>query len=238
LELVEGIILKQIKYKESSKIMYLYTGHGLVSVLVHGSQKIKSPYLNLVRVFSYVRLFVSGKTLKTLRDAEVLDRYPMISDKLERYAYGLHLMEVVYQFSGHDHDHKKLFQFLLKILERLNQDEQYESYVMMFELKLLYLLGLQPLLKHCVFCREETHLSFSVKDGGMVCQNHGGKKEYPSSTIQYLAKLYYFDVDRESLDEVNREDIKHLRKLLDAYYQYHLNFKSKSRKMIQDLLGY
>jgi DNA repair protein RecO (recombination protein O) len=238
LELVEGIILKQINYKESSKIMYLYTGHGLVSVLVHGSQKIKSPYLNLVRVFSYVRLFVSGKTLKTLRDAEVLDRYPMISDKLERYAYGLHLMEVVYQFSGHDHDHKKLFQFLLKILERLNQDEQYESYVMMFELKLLYLLGLQPLLKHCVFCREETHLSFSVKDGGMVCQNHGGKKEYPSSTIQYLAKLYYFDVDRESLDEVNREDIKHLRKLLDAYYQYHLNFKSKSRKMIQDLLGY
>jgi len=218
--------------------MYLYTGQGLVSVLVHGSQKIKSPYLNLVRVFSYVRLFVSGKTLKTLRDAEVIERYPMISEKLERYGYGLHLMEVVYQFSGHDHDHKKLFQFLLKILERLNQDEQFESYVMMFELKLLYLLGVQPLLKHCVFCRETSRLSFSVKDGGMVCQEHGASKAYSTSTIQFLAKLYYFDVDRESLDQVNQDDIKHLRKLLDAYYQYHLNFKSKSRKMIQELLGY
>jgi DNA repair protein RecO (recombination protein O) len=238
LELVEGIILKQINYKESSKIMYLYTGQGLVSVLVHGSQKIKSPYLNLVRVFSYVRLFVSGKSLKTLRDAEVLERYPMISDKLERYAYGLHLMEVVYQFAGHDHDHKKLFQFLLKILDRLNQDDQYPSYVMMFELKLLYLLGLQPLLKHCVFCQEVSHLSFSVKDGGMVCQEHGGRKEYQPSTIQYLAKLYYFNLDYETLEDVNQDDIKQLRKLLDSYYQYHLNFKSKSRKMIQDLFGY
>lgn len=238
MELIEGIVLKQINYKESSKIIYLYTSHGKVSVLVHGSNKLKSPYLNLVRVFSHVRLFVSGKDLKTLREGEVLNYFSSIPEDLNRYAYGLHLLETVYNFSNHNHDHEKLYLFLLKILSLISISDNFELYVMMFELKLLYLLGVQPLLKHCVFCENTKTLSFSIKDGGMVCENHGSYSEYKVSVIELMIKLYYYDLSLGEKIDFHAEDIVSLRLLIDSYYEYHLNYKSKSRQMIKELMAY
>jgi len=181
---------------------------------------------------------VSGKTLKTLRDGEVIDHFEHVSEDLERYAYGLHLMGVIYHFAQHDHDHEKLFQFLLKIMKVLNTNNQFEAYVIMTELKLLYLLGVQPLLKHCVFCESTSHLSFSVKDGGMVCQEHGGKITYEAAIIKDLMYLYYFDTQKQTMKEIEKSHLIQLRKLIDAYYAYHLNFKSKSRQMITEIFGY
>lgn len=238
MEHIEGIVLRKINYKESSNIIFVYTNHGLVSVLVHGSNKLKSPYLNLVRVFSYVRLFVSGKDLKTLRDGEVIKHFEEISLDLERYAYGLHLMGLVHHFSQYDYDHEKLYQFLLKIINALNDVQNYAAYVMMFELKLLYLLGVQPLLKHCVFCDQQSNLSFSVNDGGMVCENHGGQGHFNKQILETMIYLYYFDMQKDTMKPIEVEYLIGLRKLIDQYYAYHLNYKSKSRQMIHDVLGY
>lgn len=238
MELIEGIVLKQMNYKESSKIIYVYTPLGLVSVLVHGSNKLKSPYLNLVRVFSHVRLHVSGKNLKVLRDGQVIQHYQSISEDLNIYTYALHLMEVIYYFSTHEHDHDKLFHFLIKILNHLKEKDDFEIYIMMAELKLLYLLGVQPLLKHCVFCSSTEGLSFSVKDGGMVCLEHQQNKDFSSSTIHLFKVLYYYNLDEASPINYQQGDLIQLRRLIDEYYGYHLNYRSRSRQMVKQLLGY
>ncbi len=238
MELIEGIVLKQINYKESSKIIYVYTEHGKVSVLVHGSNKLKSPYLNLVRVFSHVKLFVSGKDLKTLREGEVLNHNEEISKDLNRYTYGLHLMEVIYYFSNHSHDHQKLFLFLVKIIEYLKNHQSYPLYVMMAELKLLYLLGVQPHFKHCVFCEAKEGLGFSVEDGGMVCQNHGNHLRYQASVVKLMMTLYYYDLQNEGLINYDESDLSGLRCLIDDYYEYHLNYRTKTRQMIKEIFGY
>lgn len=238
LETIQGIVLKHIRYKESSKIIYLYTPNGQVSVLVHGSQSMKSPYLNLVRVFSHVKLQISGKNLKTLRDGDVVHYYNHISENLERYAYAAHLMEVIYFFSNHDHDHEKLFQFLLKIMDKLEHENDFRIYEMMAELKLLYLLGVQPLFKHCVFCQNTSGLVFSLEDGGMVCSDHQQRSKYNKSTIELMMKVYYFDLSKDQAIEYSQTELAALRRLLDEYYEYHLNFKSKSRNMIRDMDGF
>ena len=238
METIDGIVLKQMDYKESSKIIYLYTPKGKVSVWVHVSNKLKSPYLNLVRVFSHVQLMVSGKSLKTLRDGEVLSYFSEISEDLDKYSYGMHLLEVIYYFSEHDHDHEKLYAFLLKILDKMVESEDVGIYVMMAELKLLYLLGVQPLFRHCVHCNSEKGLRFSVKDGGMVCDKHDSYSQYNESTIQLMIQLYYYDLQNPSdlvIDEQSKID---LRQLIDEYYAFHLNYQSRSRKMLRDMLGY
>ena len=238
LETIDGIVLKQMDYKESSKIIYLYTAKGKISVLVHGSNKPKSPYLNLVRVFSHVRLMVSGKSLKTLRDGEVLSYFSEISEDLDKYSYGMHLLEVIYYFSEHDHDHEKLYAFLLKILVKMVETEDVAIYVMMAELKLLYLLGVQPFFKHCVHCNSEKGLRFSVKDGGMVCEKHESYSKYNASTIQLMMQLYYYDLQKPSELIYDKQGKIELRQLIDEYYAFHLNYQSRSRKMLRDMLGY
>ncbi|HOO44053.1 MAG TPA: DNA repair protein RecO, partial [Bacillota bacterium] len=196
MEFIEGLILKKLDYKENSKIIYIYTDQGLKSVLVHGSKNIKSPFLNLVRVMNHVGLHVTGKDLKTLKDGDVINDYRALKNDLEKFTYGLHILELVYHFATHDHDHQKLYQFLLKIFDIADIETNYIPYFNMVELKLLHLLGVNPLFKHCVSCERTDQLQFSIAEGGMCCPDHFVKSERQVSeaAIRAMMTLYYFDL--------------------------------------------
>jgi DNA repair protein RecO (recombination protein O) len=234
----QGIILKKISYKESSEIIYLYTDQGLISVLVHGSRKMKSPFLNLTKILNQVKLIVSGKNLQTLRDGEVISNYSSIHESLEKYTYCLFLSEMLYYFSTHEHDHEKLYNFLLKILPLIKEEENYIPYINMFELKLLYLLGVNPNLNSCIVCEEKEELTFSVKDGGVLCKNHQKENSYNNQTVQAIRKLYYHDLNKTKEIDIDLSLYKDIRNLIDEYYEYHLNYFSKTRKMLKGLIGY
>jgi DNA repair protein RecO (recombination protein O) len=234
----QGIILKKISYKESSEIIYLYTEEGLKSVLVHGSKTIKSPYLNLTKVLNHVKLIVGGKNLKVLRDGEIISSYSQVNDNLEKYTYMQFVMELVYYFSTHEHDHQKLYLFLLKILEIIVKSDDYIPYINMFELKLLYLLGVNPVLNVCMKCEETNNLLFSIVEGGTLCVKHIKDKFYSSEVVLAISKLYYHDINKEPKINIDSSLLIQIRKLIDEYYEYHLNYQSKSRKMLRGLIGY
>jgi len=240
LEYVEGIILKKLDYKESSAIVYLYTDKGLVSVLVHGSRKLKSPYLNVARILNVVGFHVSGKNLLTARDADVIEGYREIKKDLEKFMYIQHISELVYHVSTHQHDHKKLYQFLRKVFDKVETEKDYIPYLNMVELKLLYLLGLNPLLSHCTGCKQTSKLKFSVSEGGMCCETHypHGEKEVTNQCVNALKTLYYFDLNENQTLHIDPIVLKELRDVIDRYYEYHLNFRSHSRKMLLGLIGY
>lgn len=236
---IRGIVLKTIDYKESSKIMYIYTKEGLVSVLIHGSNKMKNRHLNMNRLLNLIDIYVSGKNLLTFRDGDIVKSYQSIADDLEKYTYTTHILELIYSFSSHQHDHEKLFNFLIKIFDIVNESSNYIPYLNMIELKLLYLLGVNPSLKKCVACDKTTNLSFSITEGGLVCPDHL-KNPYRISNqaIKLLTRLYYFDLSIDKLEEIELSNIKEIRFLIDKYYEYHLNVKTKSRRLLTGLLGY
>jgi DNA repair protein RecO (recombination protein O) len=233
-----GVVLKKISYKESSEIIYLYTEKGLISVLVHGSMKMKSPYLNLTKVLNYVKVFVSGKNLKVLRDAEVIINFSSLANDIEKYTYSLHMMELVYYFSTHEHDHEKLLGFLIKVLEKIKLSDDYIPYIYSLELKLLFLLGVNPNLNCCLTCSSLNDLVFSVKDGSVFCQEHKPESYYDVSTVNLIKKIYYYDINKNIELEVDKSDYISIRNLIDEYYEFHLNYRSKSRKILKGLIGY
>ncbi len=240
MEYIEGLILKKLDYKESSQIIYLYTTSGLTSVLVHGSRKPKSPYLNLTRIQNLVGLHVSGKDLRTLRDGDVLKDYRQTKEQLEKFTYVQHILELIYHVGTHDHDHEKLYLFLGKVFDLVDQSEDYIMYLNMVELKLLHLLGINPMFSHCVSCEKTEQLHFSVKEGGFCCKDHypGGESKVSSACVTLMMDLYYYDLQNPKKVEQEVEVFKELRSVIDRYYEYHLNFRSKSRKMLAGLIGY
>lgn len=233
-----GIILKKISYKENSEIMYLYTGKGLVGVLIHGSKTMKSPHLNFAKVLNHVKVFASGKNLKVFRDGEVIEKYSSLVDNLEKYTYLLHALEMVYYFSSHDHDHEKLLSFLLKMLKTVKAEEDYIPYINMLELKMLYLLGVNPNWNDCLVCQEKNDLVLSIKDGSAVCKKHLSGDFYNSQVLNILKNLYYFDLKEEARISFDKSYFKAIRNAIDDYYEYHLNYHSKTRKMLEGLIGY
>ncbi|MGD9761343.1 MAG: DNA repair protein RecO [Candidatus Izemoplasmatales bacterium] len=238
MEEYRGIILKKISYKENSEIIYLYTEVGLVGVLVHGSKTIKSPYLNLTKVLNHVKVIAGGKNLKVLRDGEIINNYSQIHESLEKYTYLTHMVELVYFFATHEHDHEKLYNFLLKIIEEVKNNLEYIPYINMVELKMLYLLGVNPNLNSCIVCQETNNLVFSVKEGGVLCTNHLPEKYYSNQVLRVIQKLYYHDINKQPQVSVSKEFLIDIRNAIDEYYEYHLNYHSKTRKMLKGLIGY
>ncbi len=207
--------------------------------MIHGSNKIKNRYLNIPRLLNYIDIYVSGKNLLTFRDGDILEGYPNIVNDLEKYTYATHILELIYYFSSHEHDHEKLFNFLLKIFDIINKDNNYIPYLNMIELKLLYLLGVNPSLNKCVVCGKTNSLQFSITEGGMCCPEHI-QNPYKISNIalEKLKELYFFDLSKDKLSHIDQSSQKEIRFLIDKYYEYHLSIKTESRKLLIGLLGY
>lgn len=239
LEKIEGLVLKSIDYKESSKIVYIYTDEGLKSVLIHGANKIKSRKLNFSRVLNYVQIYGSGKNMLTFRDGDILEGFPKIANNLEKYTYSLHILELVYSFSNHEHNHEKLLGYLLKVFNKISQTEEYIPYLNSVELKLLYLLGVNPMFKHCVSCDRTDNLTFSIVEGGMCCPDHLlNPTRVNPDTLDKLKFLYYFNIEENKMVDFDLDTLREIRNIIDKYYEYHLNTKTKSRKLLMGLIGY
>ena len=239
LENIKGLVLKSINYKESSKIVYIYTNEGLKSVLVHGSNKLNNRHLNLMRTLNYIDIYATGKDLKTFRDGDVLNDYRQIANDLEKYTYSTHILELIYTFSNHDHDHEKLLNFLIKIFDIVSISNDYIPYLNMIELKLLFLLGINPMFHQCVSCQRTDNLRFSVIEGGMCCEEHLiNPTNISIKGLYYLQLLYYFDLSKQEMVEIDITYLKEIRNIIDKYYEYHLNIRTNSRKLLIGLLGY
>ena len=236
---IEGLILKQTDFKESSKILHVYTETGLKSVLTHGAKQLKSPFLRLAGTLNLIRYFATGKGLPIMTDGELLDDFGTLKSNLDKATYATHLIELVYFFAEGELDHAKLYPFLKRILAKISESNDYIPYAFMFELKLLHLLGVSPQFKGCIVCQTDVAKEFSVEDGGTVCEKHSlGKHTFSADATYYAAKLYFQDLNSPFDFTMTDFDLRSVRVLIDEYYRYHLNFQSKTRTLLAGLLGY
>lgn len=239
MEKFNGVIVKHFDYMESSLILHVYTIEGMKSVLVRGGKKFKSPFLGAQNTMSFVEFHASGKAMMTAKEMTLLDSFPGIRSSVEKTTYASHMLELIEHFADGGIDHKKAFPFLVKILAKIDVETEYIPYVNMFESKLLYLLGVNPHFRECVVCQSHDHLSFSIQEGGMICDDHPhANNEYSHQCVELFEFLYYYDLQHPSSIETDHETLAELRHLLDAYYWYHLQIKTKSRIVLEGFLGY
>jgi DNA repair protein RecO (recombination protein O) len=236
---LDGLVLKQIAYKESSKILHVTTSEGRKSVLVHGAKKLNSPYLAATEPMTQIRFIVSGTNLQTLRDTEIVHDFRVLKADVVKYAAGCHVMELVDRLDESEIDHAKLYPFMLKILHRVETEPDYELFVAIFELKLLYLIGVQPNLRQCAVCSSTNDLKLAVEGGGCLCPEHrDGEHTWDNETLDAVRNLYYHDL-QNPLDWTANDTIRRsLRRFIDHYYSFHLNLHTKSRQLWMGLLGY
>ncbi|XMB66481.1 DNA repair protein RecO [Mycoplasmatota bacterium zrk1] len=232
----EGILIKSIDYTDSSKIIYLITESGIVSLLAKGARKLKSPLRQLCQTISKISYNQSeSKKLPIMYSGDVVNPYLGIIQDLEKTSYVSHIFEVIYKLST-DIDFSTLYKFLNITLDRIEKGIDVELISFVFELKFLYLLGINPVFNRCADCDSNETIGFDVYRGGMICSQH--KTDYSIFDIEFITgiyKLYYHDLSKEFDYSINR---KLTRKIIDDYYQHYMNFKSKSREIIGQIYGY
>lgn len=237
---MEAIVLNSVEYKDSSKILNLYTKQGHKSVLAHGVKKHNNMNRFLSQNCTRIRLNHNDKQLPSLKDGELLDEYENIKKDVYKYAYMNHILELVNHTISSDADHEKMYRFLTRLLTLVDQgyDADIASYI--FELKLLHFIGYGLNFKRCNYCNEHDNLVFHISSGGLVCKHHldADIHTYGSDVYTLLQSLYYSDIDKECTISFSDTDRIIIRHILDVLYDEFVSFHTKSMKIIKQIEKY
>jgi DNA repair protein RecO (recombination protein O) len=236
----KAFVLNSIDYKESSKILYLYTTKGNTSVLAHGVKKMNSINRFLSQNGTLISLDTTTAKLPSLRDGEMINDYEMIKKDLDKYTYMNHIMELVRNVISDDSNHDKMFTFLEKLFEKMNNGFDEEILTFIFELKLLYFVGYGLNFRSCSICDENLNLVFNASSGGLICNHHLSFNDlaYDESIYSIIKKLYFIDIDKETLTEIEPNERVIIRNIIDMLYDEFISFKTKSRDILKQIKKY
>ena len=236
---VEGIVLSETNYSETSKILNILTReYGIIGVMSKGCRNLKSPLRSVSSKLTYGKFVIYYKKdkLSILKEVSVINSFNGIKKDIIKISYSAYLLELAYQAYKHSNSLdilNLLIQSLLKI------DEGFDPLVIMniVELKFLEFLGVMPIIDECAICGSKLHIkTLSSFRGGYVCKNcYKDEKLVSDKTIKLIRMFYYVDISKISSLEISDKCKNEINMFLNDYYDRYTGLYLKSKKFILDL---
>ncbi len=199
----EGIITKETKYGDTSRILTVITKDlGKISVLAKSVRRGKSGLAAATSLFSYSRftLFKSGSSsLYKLNECEQISSFSQLRESLEGMAFAAYLCDVtnsVVQEGAPDLEQTEL---LLRSLYMLCREESNpEKVKAVFEFRTLALSGLMPDISVCGDCGATSPLcTLDAAIGAVYCDkcsnNHNGTMQINDSILAAISYIILCD---------------------------------------------
>ncbi len=238
----EGIVIRRIDYGENNKIITLYTREwGKIGVMARGANKANSRFSAVTQLFYYGYFLVQTSSgLGSLSQGESISSFRHIREDLVATAYASYIVELLDKGTDEKKVNPYLFELLYQVLNHIDEGYDPEVITMVFEWKMLGVLGIPPILDRCVNCGEtEGEFSFSVREGGFLCHrcSHIDPYRLPLSAnvVKLLRLFYYFDLAKLGKISLKEETKQELRRLIDLYYDTYSGITLKSKKFLKQL---
>lgn len=170
---VEGVIIRAIKYGETSLIFDMYTSqYGVTSFIVNGARKAKSRLsASLFQLMNWVELVAYVKDpagLNRVKEAQLLFHYSAISYEIPKSSIGLFMTEVVQKTIKENEANQDLYEFLYRAYRVLDESSYpISNFHIVFLLQLTQYLGFLPNSRYS----EETPY-FHLLSGTFVQEAH------------------------------------------------------------------
>lgn len=242
LEKITGIIIKTQDYSETHKIITIFSKKiGLFSALARGAKKPKSRMAAVTQPFIYGEFLVYlNKGLSTIQQGDILDSNRAIREDFIKTAYATYIGELTYKLVEQKKPVFYLYEQFIQTLDWIAEKEDIEIPIMMYELKLYSEGGFAPAVDRCIHCgQKDFPYSFSVAEGGLLCQSCLTVDPYAISIPNSIAKLLllFANVGIEQVGNINvrKENRQLLRYVLDLYYDQYGGFEIKSKKVLNQL---
>lgn len=228
---VEGIILKETLYGETSKILQVMTKeYGLISIIAKGASSYKNNLRSLSLPFLYAKFLINYKKdkISTLKGGKIIKLYGSGSSNIKTYAYISYLCELTYKVLQENND-KSIFTILKSSLDKLTEGFNENVIKNIVEFKYLDYIGITPDLSMCHKCMKPAKVyAIDGKIGGFVCQDCFTNERKVPNDFQKILKRYQ-DVDISEIKEIklSKENEELVSDFLKEYYQtfsaIHLN---------------
>lgn len=167
----EAIVLRSMKYSESSLIVTLLTREkGKLTVIAKGARRTKSRFGGALQPMSYIQVvfyYKPTRSLQTLTEASYVQPFHDISRSLEKITVGLRAVELVEAFMQEEEPNPFVFNLLVTVLGRLNAaSERVENILLFCQIRLAEALGFAPAV-------DREQVESLPEEGGMLDLERG-----------------------------------------------------------------
>lgn len=238
-EEVEGIILRETPYGETSKIIQVLTkDRGMIGIMAKGAKSLKSPFRSSTLKLNHAifQIYYKEGKLSTLSSVDVLDHYQKTRKDIIKISYASFLLELSEQVMKHN-PHPDIYKLLLSGLSKIEEGFTPMVITNIIELKYLEYLGVMPVIDGCCVCGRTDHIeTLSSYLGGYVCSEC--RKNEPivdGKVIKLLRMYYYVDIEKISKLEIDDKVVSTLNQFIDDYYDRYTGLYLKSKDFIKTL---
>ena len=235
---IEGIVVSEFTYEESSKIIKVFTKEGIISVIAKGAKKMKSPFFGTTSKFTYgiYNIVYKDNGLSKLVDADILNDYRNIKKDIIKVSYATYITELTLQVYKHEAN-KNIYDLYIASINKIN--EGYDPLIIsnILKLKLLDNLGIRPVIDKCVVCGSTKDIvTVSSYLGGFVCKNCLNNEPLVDiKTISLIRGLYYVDISKISKLEISDKVKKEIDTFINDYYDRYSGIYLKSKSILDNL---
>jgi DNA repair protein RecO (recombination protein O) len=237
----QGFVLRNRPLGEADRLITCFTLElGKVAGVAKGAGKLRSRFGSSLQPLSLIRLMLFGKenrSLYRIDHTDILTSFQSIRDDWEKLRPALYAVDLIDALVAESDSQPRVFALLGHLLKGVMEGEPSQSQLLlrMFEVRLLRLIGYQPLLDACVVCqRPATEAgAFSPGLGGSLCTTcaagaHDARRVSATTRrlLQRAGTLPWEAVDRLHLSIEQQRELKevlhdllntHVRKEVKSY---------------------
>lgn len=232
---IEGIIISEYPFEETSKIINIFTKEGIIGVIAKGAKKIKSPFFSSTNKLCYgtFDIIYKEKGLSKLKEATITKDYRNIKKDITKISYATYITELSSQVYKHENN-KEILSLYIASLDKIEQGFNPLIISNILKLKLLDYLGIRPVIDRCVECSSTKDIiTISSYLGGYVCKNcYKNEPIVSPKTISLIRMLYYVDISKITKLEISNQIAKEIDNFTNDYYDRYSGIYLKSKILL------
>jgi len=222
-----AIVFKSVDFKESSKIVTLFTRqHGKIAVIVHGAKKPRnkiSGLLDLGNILDVVYYYKSTRSVQILKEASYRERTPNIRSDFKKMAVSTATIELINQLLHDGEVNDELFTFTHNFLVWLNEQKKASQTIFPYvQIRLADIMGIGlQLIQPGTENDQNWYLNI---ESGSVARSSAASYSYKLTDNQSRYVMLALQARSSALLQMpfEQNELKNLIRYLDDYFKYHL----------------
>ena len=239
IESIEGIVLSETNYSESSKILNVLTKeHGLIGIMSKGCRNMKSKLRAASRklIYGTFHIYYKENGLSTLIGVDIINSFSNTMMDLEKISYASFILELSNQVVKQTEE-SEVFDLLKDSLIKIEEGLNPMAITNILELKYLDYLGVSPSIDACAHCGSNKQIvTLSSDAGGYICKEcYQNEPIVSEKTIKMIRMFYYVDINNITKLDVSKEVSSEINRFLDDYYDRFTGLYLKSKDFIKKI---
>lgn len=202
----EGVILRRIKYSETSLIVTLYTReYGKIGLIAKGARNPKSKFVGSLEPATYVSIVYyhkEGRDLQMLSEVDSVRSNSSIISSIRKVAVAFAMINLVDSVVTESESNEDLFDLLSESLLVLNNREFDIPILWYFEINLLRQIGFE--------------IDIDNPEGV------GKGERLKGEALKLFEKLENIELSEMKVEQFTRGTFKKINRFFEKYFEYHI----------------